>query len=113
MNDDLGFILAHGHYRKLLSYRKAEIIYDLTYRFCDRFLERVDRTRDQMIQAARSGKQNIAEGSKASGTSKVTEIRSMQSRHSDSVHGSRDRNGPISEIAAFIVSTPEQETQID
>jgi four helix bundle suffix protein len=75
MNDDSGFILAHGHYRKLLSYRKAEIIYDLTYRFCSRFLERMDRTRDQMIQAARSGKQNIAEGSKASGTSKETEIR--------------------------------------
>lgn len=70
-----GFIPKHGHYRKLLSYQKAEIVYDITYRFCHRFLSRGDRTVDQMIQAARSGKQNIAEGSKASGTSKATEIK--------------------------------------
>jgi len=70
-----GFIPPHGHYRSLLSYRKAEIVYDVTFRFCHRFLARGDRTVDQMIQAARSGKQNIAEGSKASGTSKESEIK--------------------------------------
>jgi four helix bundle suffix protein len=75
MNDAAGFIPPHGNYRELLSYRKAEIVYDLTYRFCHRFLVKTDRTIDQMIQAARSGKQNIVEGSKASGTSKETEIK--------------------------------------
>ncbi len=63
------FIPPHGNYRELLSYQKAEVVYDLTFRFCQRFLTRGDRTIDQMVQAARSGKQNIAEGSKASGTS--------------------------------------------
>lgn len=72
---DSGFIPPHGNYRELLSYQKAEVIYDLTFRFCHRFLERGDRTIDQMIQAARSGKQNILEGSKASGTSKEMEIK--------------------------------------
>ncbi len=75
MKNNPGFIPAHGNYRKLLSYQKAEIIYDFTYRFCHRFLGKLDRTNDQMIQAARSGKQNIVEGSKASGTSKETEIK--------------------------------------
>lgn len=70
-----GFLPPHGRYRSLLSYRKAEIVYDVTYRFCARFLDRRDRTIDQMVQAARSGKQNIAEGSKASGTSKEMEIK--------------------------------------
>jgi four helix bundle suffix protein len=70
-----GFIPAHGGYRNLLSFQKAEIIYDLTHRFCERFLRRGDRTIDQMVQAARSGKQNILEGSQASGTSKETEIK--------------------------------------
>jgi four helix bundle suffix protein len=70
-----GFIPPHGGYQRLLSYRKAEIIYDATVRFCDRFIARSDRTRDQMIQAARSGKQNIAEGSQASGTSKEMELK--------------------------------------
>ncbi len=70
-----GFIPAHGNYRELLSYQKAEAIYDLTYRFCERFLSKGNRTIDQMIQAARSGKQNIIEGCKASGTSKETEIK--------------------------------------
>ncbi len=65
----------HGNYRELLSYQKAEIIYDLTYRFTTLFLKRSDRTIDQMRQAARSGKQNILEGSKASGTSKETELK--------------------------------------
>jgi len=70
-----GFIPAHGNYRELLSFQKAEAIYDLTHRFCQRFLSKGDRTNDQMLQAARSGKQNIIEGSKASGTSKEMEIK--------------------------------------
>lgn len=70
-----GFIPPHGHYQDLRSYRKAEIVYDLTFRFCERFLSRGDRTIDQMIQAARSGKQNIVEGCMASGTSKEMEIK--------------------------------------
>jgi four helix bundle suffix protein len=75
MKNKPGFIPAHGNYRELLSYRKAEIVYDLTYRFCERFLAKLDRTVDQMVQAARSGKQNIIEGSKVSGTSKEMEIK--------------------------------------
>ncbi len=74
-SDDPGFLPPHGNYRELLSYQKAEVVYDLTYRFCKRFLSRGDRTVDQMVQAARSGKQNIAEGSKAAGTSKETELK--------------------------------------
>lgn len=64
-----------GDYQTLLSYRKAEVVYQLTYRFCQRFLRRGDRTIDQMVQAARSGKQNIVEGSKAAVTSKEMEIK--------------------------------------
>lgn len=70
-----GFLPKGGNYRELLSYRKAEIIYDFTFRFCEKFLRRGDRTIDQMVQAARSGKQNIAEGSKASKTSTETELK--------------------------------------
>jgi four helix bundle suffix protein len=70
-----GFIPPHGGYEKLLSYQKAKIVYDGTACFCARFLEKRDRTYDQMIQAARSGKQNIIEGSMASGTSKEMEIK--------------------------------------
>jgi four helix bundle suffix protein len=66
---------AHGNYRDLKSFQKAEIVYDLTYRFCERFLGRGDRTVDQMVQAARSGKQNIIEGAKAARTSKETELK--------------------------------------
>jgi four helix bundle suffix protein len=68
------FIPPHGGYQRLLSYQKAEIVYDATVRFCDRLVPAGDRTRDQMIQAARSGKQNIVEGSQASAMSKQTEI---------------------------------------
>ena len=75
MPDEPGFIPPHGHYQQLLSYQKAEVVYDVTFRFCQRFLGKGDRTIDQMVQAARSGKQNIAEGSKASGTSKELEIK--------------------------------------
>lgn len=69
------FIPAHGGYRNLITYRKAEIIYDGTVYFTKRFFKRFDRTIDQMVQAARSGKQNIAEASMASATSKETEIK--------------------------------------
>jgi DNA-binding XRE family transcriptional regulator len=64
--DQPGFIPPHGNYQELLSYQKAEVVYDLTYRFCQRFLSRGDRTIDQMVQAARSGKQ-IIRGRKAAG----------------------------------------------
>lgn len=67
------FIPPHGGYQKLLSYQKALIVYDATLHFCDRFFSKFDRTYGQM--AARSGKQNILEGSLASGTSKETEIK--------------------------------------
>jgi four helix bundle suffix protein len=70
-----GFIPAHGGYEDLLSYRKALIVFDTTFRFCQRFLSHDRRTVDQMVQAARSGKQNIVEGSMASGTSKEMEIK--------------------------------------
>lgn len=64
-----------GGYRQLLSFRKTQVIYDLTVAFCRRYLSRDARTTDQMVQAARSGKQNIAEGSMASVTSRETEIK--------------------------------------
>lgn len=74
-NGPAGFIPRHGGYADLLSYQKAEIVYDATVYFCGRFLEKRDRTYDQMVQAARSGKQNIIEGSMASATSKEGEIK--------------------------------------
>ena len=64
-----------GDYQTLLSFQKAEVIYDITYRFAHKHLSRGDRTVDQMIQSARSGKQNILEGSKAGLTSKESEIK--------------------------------------
>lgn len=70
-----GFIPVHGGYRNLITYQKAEIIYDSTLHFTKRFFKKYDRTIDQMVQAARSGKQNIAEASVASATSKETEIK--------------------------------------
>ena len=68
-------IPVHGNYQELESYRNCVIIYDGTVDFCSRFLRPGDRTIDQMTQAARSGKQNIVEGSMASGTSTETEIK--------------------------------------
>ena len=65
----------HGHYRNLRVYQVTEIIYDITYYFAHRYLAKGDRTIDQMIQAARSGKQNIAEGNQAATTSSETEIK--------------------------------------
>ncbi|MEW6067318.1 MAG: four helix bundle suffix domain-containing protein [Nitrospirota bacterium] len=65
----------HGGYRNLKSYQTAEIIYDATAVFCDLFVDKRSRTHDQMVQAARSGKQNIAEGSMVSGTSRKNELK--------------------------------------
>lgn len=70
-----GILLPRGDYQTLLSYQKAEVIYDFTFRFAHKYLAKGDRTLDQMIQSARSGKQNILEGSKAGLTSKETEIK--------------------------------------
>ena len=75
MNEPTKLIPPHGGYRELKSYQMAELIYDATMVFCNRFIDRRSRTHDQMVQAARSGKQNIAEGSMASGTSKKTELK--------------------------------------
>jgi len=69
------FIPPHGGYKNLVAFQKAEIVYDATVKFCADLLDRRDRTVDQMVQAARSGKQNIVEASMASGTSKETEIK--------------------------------------
>jgi four helix bundle suffix protein len=74
MNDET-LIPPHGGYRKLKSFQVAQLAYDVTVRFCNRYIERRSRTHDQMVQAARSGVQNIAEGSQASGTSKKTELK--------------------------------------
>lgn len=70
-----GLIPRHGGYRKLKSFQVSQLVYDVTVRFCDRYVSKFSRTRDQMVQAARSGVQNIAEGSKASGTSRKTELK--------------------------------------
>lgn len=70
-----GFIESKGDYRNLIVYKKAECIYDISYFFAHKYLSKGDRTIDQMIQAARSGKQNIIEGSAASKTSRETEIK--------------------------------------
>lgn len=70
-----GFIPLHGGYKNLITYQKSEIIYDGTIYFTKRFFQKYDRTIDQMVQAARSGKQNIVEASMASGTSKEMEIK--------------------------------------
>lgn len=65
----------HGGYRNLKSFQLAQLVYDMTVRFCDLYIDKCSRTHDQMVQAARSGVQNIAEGSQASGTSKKTELK--------------------------------------
>jgi four helix bundle suffix protein len=75
MNEPEKLIPTHGGYRKLKSFQVAQLAYDVTARFCDRYIEKRSRTHDQMVQAARSGVQNIAEGSQASGTSKKTELK--------------------------------------
>lgn len=65
----------HGGFRNLKTFQLARLIYDVTLRFCERYINKKSRTHDQMVQAARSGVQNIAEGSQASGTSKKTELK--------------------------------------
>ncbi|MGJ3241626.1 MAG: four helix bundle suffix domain-containing protein [Opitutales bacterium] len=71
-------IPTHGGYRNLKSFQVAQLVYDLTVRFCDRYIDPRSRTRDQMVQAARSGVQNIAEGSEVSATSKKMELKLTQ-----------------------------------
>jgi len=68
----------HGGYRKLKSFQVSQLVYDVTVRFVERYIDRFSRTKDQMVQAARSGVQNIAEGSQASATSKKTELKLTQ-----------------------------------
>jgi four helix bundle suffix protein len=75
MNDNDPLIPKHGGYRSLKSFQVAQLAYDLTVRFCNHYIDRRSRTHDQMVQAARSGVQNIAEGSQVSGTSKKMEIK--------------------------------------
>jgi restriction system protein len=75
MNDLSSIIPPHGGYRKLRSFQTAQLVYDATVTFCDRFIDKRSRTHDQMVQAARSGVQNIAEGSMASATSKKIELK--------------------------------------
>ena len=70
-----GILPPHGGFRNLLSFQRAEVVYDATVRFCADFFDKRDRTVDQMVQAARSGKQNIVEGSMASGTSREMELK--------------------------------------
>lgn len=69
------FLPQHGHYRHLRVYQVTEMIYDITFYFTQHYLKKGDRTIDQMVQAARSGKQNIAEGNQAAATSSETEIK--------------------------------------
>lgn len=71
----LKIIPPRGDYQTLHSFRKAEVVYDLTFHFAHKYLAKNDRTVDQMIQAARSGKKNLLEGSKAGTTSKESEIK--------------------------------------
>ena len=75
MADSEKLIPTHGGYRNLKTFQLAQLIYDITVRFCQRYIDKYSRTNDQMVQAARSGVQNIAEGSQASGTSKKTELK--------------------------------------
>lgn len=78
MDEREPLIPAHGGYRKLKSFQVAQLVYDVTVRFVEAYIDRFSRTRDQMVQAARSGVQNIAEGSQASATSKKTELKLTQ-----------------------------------
>src|SRR6267154_934199 len=77
MSSDSSTLRPHGGYRRLRSFQVTEIIYDGTVSFCDRFIDKRSRTHDQMVQAARSGGKNIAEGSRAAATTSQTELRLM------------------------------------
>lgn len=92
----------HGGYRRLKTFQLARLIFDITIRFCDRFVDGKSRTHDQMVQAARSGVQNIAEGSQSSGTSKKTELKltnvaraSLEELKLDYEDFLRQRNFPV------------------
>lgn len=78
MSEQETLIPKHGGYRKLKSFQVAQLVYDVTVRFCDKYIGKRSRTHDQMVQAARSGVQNIAEGSQASATSKKMELKLTQ-----------------------------------
>jgi len=80
----------HGGYRKLISFQVAELAYDVTVRFCDKYIDRRSRTHDQMVQAARSGARNISEGSQVSGTSKELELKLTNVARSSLEELSRD-----------------------
>ncbi len=93
---------AQGGYRKLKSFQMAQLIYDVTVRFCELYIDKRSRTHDQMVQAARSGVQNIAEGSQCAGTSKKFEIKltnvaraSLEELKLDYEDFLRQRNQPI------------------
>ncbi len=94
----------HGGYRNLKSFQISRLVYDVTARFCYLYIDRKSRTRDQMIQAARSGVQNIAEGSMASATSKKMELKltnvaraSLEELKLDYEDFLRQRNFPLLE----------------
>lgn len=98
----------HGGYRKLKSFQIAQLVFDVTVRFCNRYLDRRTRTCDQMVQAARSGVQNIAEGSQAAGTSRKTELKltnvaraSLEELRLDYEDFLRQRNLPLWERDDF------------
>jgi four helix bundle suffix protein len=78
LDDREPLIPACGGFRKLKSFQVAQLVYDVTVRFVEAYIDRFSRTRDQMVQAVRSGVQNIAEGSQASATSKKTELKLTQ-----------------------------------
>ena len=114
----------HGGYRKLKSFQVAQLVYDVTVRFCDRYISRRSRTHDQMVQAARSGVQNIAEGSQASGTSRKFELKltsvaraSLEELRLDYEDFLRQRNMPLwdrtdSRRAALIDSRPRTDDDV-
>lgn len=78
MENSESLIKAHGGYRNLKSFQMAQLVFDITVRFCDKYIDKFSRTKDQMVQAARSGVQNIAEGSQVSATSKKAELKLTQ-----------------------------------
>jgi 23S rRNA-intervening sequence protein len=96
----------HGGYRKLKSFQLAQLLYDVTVRFCDRYVDRRSRTGDQMVQAARSGVQNIAEGSQASGTSKKTELKLTKRRASQPGGAASRFRGLLAATRALAARSP-------
>ena len=112
INNSKSLVYVHGGYRNLKSFQIAQLVYDVTVRFCNRYIEKRSRTHDQMVQAARSGVQNIAEGSQASGTSKKTELKlkehqkvhklSFKDENSPQVHDKRGYSGP-GKLGEFVV----------